>query len=123
MLILLLLAGLAGPACTLRPPDKPKVTADQRFKKPILPAKPRASADHRLKKPVIIVPPEISTSKSQLDLEFALEQFKANQFEVAEYYLKKSLMESPENPQAIRFLPWTYFFQKRYDKALIAFAG
>ena len=123
LLILLLLAGLAGPACTLRPPDKPKVTADQRFKKPILPAKPRASADHRLKQPVIIVPPEISTSKSQLDLEFALEQFKANQFEVAEYYLKKSLMESPENPQAIRFLPWTYFFQKRYDKALIAFAG
>ena len=131
LLILLLLAGLAGPACTLRPPDKPKVTADQRFKKPAPPTQqratpptlPKASADKRLKKPAVIVHPEISTSKSKLDLEFALEQFKANQFEVAEYYLKKSLMESPENPQAIRFLPWTYFFQKRYDKALISFAG
>ena len=70
---------------------------------------------------VITSAPEISTAKSQLDLEFAIEQFKANQFEVAEYYLKKSLIASPDNPKTIRFLPWAYFFQKRYDKALIAF--
>jgi len=64
---------------------------------------------------------EISTPDPQLDLEFAIEQFKANQFEVAEYYLKKSLIASPDNPTTIRFLPWAYFFQKRYDKALISF--
>ena len=58
---------------------------------------------------------------SHLDLEFALDQFKSSRFEVAEFYLKKSLMKEPDNPLALRFLPWAYFFQKRYDKALIAF--
>jgi len=85
------------------------------------PAQPKVANDPTARKPAIVVPPEVSTPKSQLDLEFALEQFKTNQFEVAEYYLKKSLMTSPDNPQTVRFLPWAYFFQKRYDKALIAF--
>ena len=67
------------------------------------------------------VAPEFHTPESQPDLEFATEQFKSNQFEITEYYLKKSLLISPDNPKALRLLPWTYFFQKRYDKALIAF--
>ena len=62
-----------------------------------------------------------ATPQSHRDLEFAIEQFKSNQYEVAEYYLKRSLIQSPDNPLSLRFLPWAYFFQKRYDKALISF--
>ncbi len=102
-------------------PAQPKVVAEQPVEKPATPAKPEV----RIEEPLVVHPapkrPEISTPKSQLDLEFAIEQFKANQFEVAEYYLKKSLIASPDNPTTIRFLPWAYFFQKRYDKALISF--
>ena len=79
------------------------------------------SAEHRSDSSYITATSEVSTPDPQLDLEFAIEQFKANQFEVAEYYLKKSLMASPDNPTIIRFLPWAYFFQKRYDKALVSF--
>ena len=123
LLITLLLAGVSGPACTPASSAKPKVTADQRFKKPSPPTQQETTTINPVKKPAFIAASDINAPTSQLDLEFALEQFKDNQFEVAEYYLKKSLMESPENPQAIRFLPWAYFFQKRYDKALISFAG
>ncbi|MDH3886811.1 MAG: hypothetical protein OET63_21510, partial [Desulfobacterales bacterium] len=79
------------------------------------------SAENRSDSSNITATSEVSTPDPQLDLEFAIEQFKANQFEVAEYYLKKSLMASPDNPTIIRFLPWAYFFQKRYDKALVSF--
>ncbi|MDH3256552.1 MAG: hypothetical protein OEM27_02950, partial [Nitrospinota bacterium] len=102
-------------------PNNPEVTADPSYKKATLLDQHTTTSDPPTQQPVITVPSEISTPRSQLDLEFAIEQFKANQFEVAEYYLKKSLMASPDNPQTIRFLPWAYFFQKRYDKALTAF--
>ena len=102
---------------------KPKVTADPPAEKPTLFKKRTATANTPTQKSVIAVSPATSTPKSQLDLEFAIEQFKANQFEVAEYYLKKSLLASPDNPKTIRLLPWAYFFQKRYDKALMAFAS
>ena len=100
---------------------EPKIATAPAVKKPTLSDKREVTPDPPANKPITAVSSEISTPKSQLDLEFAIEQFKANQFEVAEYYLKKSLMASPDNPKTIRFLPWSYFFQKRYDKALIAF--
>ncbi len=130
-LILWLVIAGSGPGCQINP-GKPRVTADQRFNKPVA---ERVTADQRFNKPVVngvasdplikkpVASSEVSPPTSNLDLEFALEQFKSNRFEVAEYYLKKSLMEFPESPRAIRFLPWAYFFQKRYDKALLAFEG
>ena len=134
LLILILLIG--GWSCqgASTTPDKRKATIAQRFEKPATPAQPEVTADKPAtsgkrkvtadppdKKSAITVSPNISTPKSQLDLEFAIEQFRANQFEVAEYYLKKSLLASPDNPKTIRLLPWAYFFQKRYDKAFTAF--
>ena len=55
------------------------------------------------------------------DLRFARQQFDLQQYEAAEYYLKKTLMLDPEDPEALALLPWVYFYQKRYDKALLAF--
>ena len=101
--------------------NKQNTTSGQPTRKSTLVDRDQETDDPPATKTVIPIAPEISTPKSQLDLEFAIEQFKANQFEVAEYYLKKSLMVSPDNPKTIRFLPWAYFFQKRYDKALIGF--
>jgi len=101
--------------------NKQEVPPGQSARKSTLVDRGQATDNPPATKTVIPIAPEISTPKSQLDLESAIEQFKANQFEVAEYYLKKSLMASPDNPKTIRFLPWAYFFQKRYDKALIAF--
>jgi tetratricopeptide (TPR) repeat protein len=138
LLILILLIGGWGCQSASTTSGKRKATIAQRFEKPATPVQPEVTADKPVKKPtpsgkhrvavhppveksVITVPPDISTPKSQLDLEFAIEQFRANQFEVAEYYLKKSLLASPDNPKTIRLLPWAYFFQKRYDKALMAF--
>ncbi len=120
-----------------KPPGKPQATTEQPIEEPSISAesetkteprngkpapidKPETTVKPVLRKPVA-VSPAVSTAKSQLDLEFAIEQFKANQFEVAEYYLKKSLIASPDNPKTLRLLPWAYFFQKRYDKAFIAF--
>lgn len=109
------------------PDQKPAPLNNQQVKAGQPPEKPTLANRHQKADdlPKINTVPtgatEISTRKSQLDLEFAIEQFKANQYEVAEYYLKKSLMASPDNPKTIRFLPWGYFFQKRYDKALTAF--
>jgi tetratricopeptide (TPR) repeat protein len=60
-------------------------------------------------------------SSSNRDLQFALQQFNQSRFEVAEFYLKKTLVKFPGNPTAIRLLPWTYFYQKHYDRALKTF--
>ena len=55
------------------------------------------------------------------DLEFAIQQYNQNNFEVAEFYLKKVLVKVPDNSIAIKRLPWVYFYQKKYNKALRAF--
>jgi len=60
-------------------------------------------------------------SSSNRDLRFALQQFNQSNFEVAEFYLKKTLVKFPDNPTAIKLLPWAYFYQKQYDKALTTF--
>jgi tetratricopeptide (TPR) repeat protein len=62
-----------------------------------------------------------SKSSFKNDLEFALQQFKQSKYEVAEFYLKKSLVKVPDNPTAIKLLPWVYFYQQQYDKALASF--
>ena len=53
------------------------------------------------------------TRSSDKDLQFAIQQFNQNKFEVAEFYLKKVLVKFTDNPTAIKRLPWTYFYQKR----------
>lgn len=60
-------------------------------------------------------------SSSNRDLHFALQQFNQSNFEVAKFYLKKTLVKFPGNPTAMKLLPWAYFYQKQYDKALTTF--
>ena len=55
------------------------------------------------------------------NLQFAIQQFNLTNFTISEFYLKKTLVQEPDNPIAIKLLPWAYFYQKRYDKALKAF--
>jgi tetratricopeptide (TPR) repeat protein len=56
-----------------------------------------------------------------IDLQFARHQFNRREYAVSEFYIKKTLITHPDNQEAIQLLPWTYFFQKRFDKALVAF--
>jgi tetratricopeptide (TPR) repeat protein len=56
-----------------------------------------------------------------IDIQFARHQFNRREYAVSEFYIKKTLVISPDNREAIQLLPWTYFFQKRFDKALVAF--
>ncbi len=56
-----------------------------------------------------------------IDLQFAKHQFNRREYSIAEFYLKKTLANQPENREAIHLLPWAYFFQKRFDKALASF--
>ncbi|MBI4384464.1 MAG: tetratricopeptide repeat protein [Nitrospinae bacterium] len=56
------------------------------------------------------------------DLRFAEERFNAGQYDAAEYYLKKVLMTVPDDRRALALLPWSYFYQDRFDKALLAFS-
>ena len=62
-----------------------------------------------------------SKSSSNRDLQFALKQFNQGNLKVSEFYLKKILVKSPDNPTAINLLPWAYFYQRNYDKSLTAF--
>ena len=70
---------------------------------------------------VEIIPWEISTPASKRDLDFAARRFHSGQYQVAEYYLKKSLLVSPDNITALKLLPWAQFYQKKYREALIGF--
>ncbi len=56
-----------------------------------------------------------------IDLQFARHQFNRREYTSSEFYLKKTLVTQPENNMAIKLLPWAYFFQKRFDKALGSF--
>jgi len=63
-------------------------------------------------------PPPLSYEK---DLQFARHQYNLQKYDVAEYYLEKTLLQAPDEPSALKLIPWTYFFQRRYEKALLAF--
>jgi tetratricopeptide (TPR) repeat protein len=64
--------------------------------------------------------PIVRNDKDQ-DFLFARHQFNRRDFSVSEFYLKKALANYPGDIRALNLLPWTYFFQKRFDKAIIAF--
>ncbi|MEC7785654.1 MAG: tetratricopeptide repeat protein, partial [Nitrospinota bacterium] len=64
----------------------------------------------------------ITRNEQDQDFQFAQNQFNRQDFAASEFYLKKSLANRPGDLRALNLLPWTYFFQKRYDKAVIAFS-
>jgi tetratricopeptide (TPR) repeat protein len=86
---------------------------------------PQTTAEPSLfKKAAALVVPQKKTPPAlphEKDLQFARHQYNLQNYDVAEFYLKKTLLQSPDEPTALKLLPWTYFFQKRYDKALLAF--
>lgn len=57
----------------------------------------------------------------QTNLTFAKSQFEHGNYEVADYFLRKALLKSPEEPLAIKMLPWAYFYQERFRAALTSF--
>ncbi len=57
----------------------------------------------------------------QRDLKEAEYRAHLHNFPEAEFYLKKVLLKFPDEPVALKLLPWTYFYQRRFDKALLAF--
>ena len=57
----------------------------------------------------------------QKDLKVAQYRYNLQEYPEAEFYLKKTLLQVPDDPSALQLLPWTYFYQKRFDKALLAF--
>jgi len=57
----------------------------------------------------------------QKDLKAARYYTHLQEYLKAEYYLKKTLLQAPDEPSALQLLPWNYFYQGRYDKALRAF--
>ncbi len=63
----------------------------------------------------------ITRNDKDQDFLFAQHQFNRREFSVSEFYLKKTLANRPGDLRALNLLPWAYFFQKRFDKALIAF--
>ncbi len=69
-------------------------------------------------KPAPKAPPLLSYQK---DLKVAQYRYNLQEYPEAEFYLKKTLLQFPDEPSALKLLPWTYFYQKRYDKALLAF--
>ena len=65
-------------------------------------------------KPVPLLP-------HQIDLKTARRQYNLQKYDVAEFFLKKTLLQVSDEPSALKILPWTYFFQKQYGKAISAF--
>lgn len=69
-------------------------------------------------KPAPKAPPLLPYQK---DLNIARYHYNLQEYPETEFYLKKTLLQVPDEPSALKLLPWTYFYQKRYDKALLAF--
>tara|TARA_B100000686_G_scaffold261836_1_gene274948 strand:- start:5726 stop:8074 length:2349 start_codon:yes stop_codon:yes gene_type:complete len=63
----------------------------------------------------------ITRNNEDQDFLFAQHQFNRHEFSVSEFYLKKTLINRPGDLRALSLLPWAYFFQKRFDKAIVAF--
>ena len=63
----------------------------------------------------------ITRNNKDQDFLFAQHQFNRREFSVSEFYLKKALANRPGDLRALSLLPWAYFFQKRFDKAIMAF--
>jgi tetratricopeptide (TPR) repeat protein len=57
----------------------------------------------------------------QKDLKAAQHRYNLQEYPETEFYLKKTLLQVPDEPSALKLLPWTYFYQRKFDKALLAF--
>jgi tetratricopeptide (TPR) repeat protein len=49
------------------------------------------------------------------------ELFKTGDYSEAQFFLRKSLFKAPDDPTAVKLLPWAYFYEGKFNKALQAF--
>lgn len=54
-------------------------------------------------------------------LDHGQELFKTGNYSEAQFFLRKSLFKVPDNPTAVKLLPWAYFYEGKFNKALKAF--
>ncbi|MGV7222515.1 MAG: tetratricopeptide repeat protein [Nitrospinales bacterium] len=54
-------------------------------------------------------------------LDHGQEMFETGNYSEAQFFLRKSLFKVPDNPTAIKLLPWAYFYEGKFNKALKAF--
>jgi len=110
-------------ACAGTPPRTPKKSAPK-IEKAVSNDKEKSPAPSFLKRAAALFnpapkpPPLLPYEK---DLKDARYRYHLQEYPEAEFYLKKALLQFPDEPSALKLLPWTYFFQRRYDKALLAF--
>ena len=110
-------------ACASTPPRIQKKTKPK-IEKKVSRDQDNSSKPSLLKQATSYFAPEPKASTLlpyQKDLSRARSRFNAQEYPEAEFYLKKTLLQFPDEPSALKLLPWTYFFQSRYGKALLAF--
>jgi tetratricopeptide (TPR) repeat protein len=54
-------------------------------------------------------------------LDHGQELFKTGNYSEAQFFLRKSLFKVPDNTTAVKLLPWAYFYEGKFNKALKAF--
>ena len=69
--------------------------------------------------PNLDIPEDAKLAKR--NLEHGQELFKSGKYQEAEFFIRKSLFKAPGNATAVKLLPWAYFYERRFDKALTAF--
>lgn len=118
--VLILAVFSACASSSSKNPQRPK----QKYERAILEGKEKTPKPSLFKKatdffkPVPTAPPLLPY---QRDLKAAQYRYNLQEYPEAEFYLKKTFLQFPDEPSALKLLPWTYFYQKRYDKALLAF--
>jgi tetratricopeptide (TPR) repeat protein len=123
LLLLIVLTSALISACSSTPPritKKPKPTYEQihsnSLEKERTPTLLEKAGIFFTGEP--IAPPLLPYQK---DLQAAQHRYDLQEYPEAEFYLKKALIKIPDEPSALKLLPWTYFYQRQYDKALLAF--
>ncbi len=117
-LVLAFLSGCASSPPKIEKKPKPKI------EKSVSPEKEKSQKTSLLKKATsyFIPKPEAPPLQPyQKDLQAARYRYHLQEYPETEFYLKKVLLQFPDEPSALKLLPWTYFFQGRYDKALRSF--
>ncbi len=64
---------------------------------------------------------EVELLPHEKDLKVARMQFNRREFDSAEFFLRKVLIQAPEEPLALKLLPRSYFFRGDIPRALAAF--
>lgn len=124
LLLLIILTSALIPACSSTPPPriakKPKPTYEQLHSSPIE-KEPTPTLLEKTTTFFIGEPKAPPLLPYQKDLQDAQYRYNLQEYPEAEFYLKKALIKIPDEPSALKLLPWTYFYQQKYDKALLAF--